>query len=55
MAFSGNSWNVLTSMCRRKNKGHIRGRAVLIATDTNLLDTKYEFYGLNDDLTDTIN
>ena len=30
------------------------GRAVLIATGANLLDTKYEFYGFNDDLKDTI-
>ena len=41
-------------MCRRKRKkGHflyIGGRAVLIATGANLLDTKYEFYGFNDDL-----
>ena len=57
MAFLWNSWNVLTRM-RRRNKGHflyIGGRAVLIATGANLLDTKYEFYGVNDDLKDTIN
>ena len=30
-------------------------RAVQIATGSNLLDTKYEFYGFNDDLRDTIN
>ena len=29
--------------------------AVQIATASNLLDTKYEFYGFNDDLRDTIN
>ena len=29
--------------------------AVLIATGANLLDTKYEFYGFNDDLRGTIN
>ena len=43
-------------MCRRK-KGHflyIRGRAVLIITSTKLLDTKYAFYGFNDDLIETI-
>ena len=37
----------------KKNKGHflyIRGRAVQIATGSNLLDNKYEFYGFNDDL-----
>lgn len=59
MAFLWNSWNVLTRMRRRKRKkGHflyIGGRAVLIATGANLLDTKYEFYGFNDDLKDTIN
>ena len=57
MAFLWNSWNVLTRMRRRK-KGHflyIGGRAVLIATGANLLDTKYEFYGFNNDLKDTIN
>ena len=31
------------------------GRAVQIATGSNLLDTKYEFYGFIDDLRDTIN
>ena len=43
---------------KRKKKGqflYIGGRAVLIATGADLLDTKYEFYGLNDDLKDTIN
>ena len=42
----------------RRKKGHflyIGGRAVLIATGANLLDTKYESYGVNDDLKDTIN
>ena len=42
----------------KKKKGHflyIRGRAVLITTVANLLDTKYEFYRFNDDLRDTIN
>ena len=41
----------------KKKKGHflyIGGRAVLIATGSILLDTKYEFYELNDDLRDTI-
>ena len=40
-----------------KKEGHllyIRGRAVLMATGSNFLDTKYEFYGFNDDLRDTI-
>ena len=58
MAFLWNSWNVLTRMRRKRKKGHflyIGGRAVLIATGANLLDTKYEFYGFNDDLKDTIN
>ena len=38
-----------------KKKGHflyIGGRAVQIATGPNLLDTKYKFYGFNDDLRD---
>ena len=42
----------------KEKKGHflyIGGRAVLIATGANLLDTKYVFYGFNDDLKDTIN
>ena len=30
-------------------------RAILIATGSNLLDTKYKFYEFNDDLSDTIN
>ena len=34
---------------------YIRGRATIIATGSNLLDTKYKFYGFNDDLSDTIN
>ena len=41
-----------------KKKGHflyIRGRAVLIATSANLLDTQYEFYRFIDDLKGTIN
>ena len=41
-----------------KKKGHflyIEGRAVIIATSSNLLDTKDEFYGFNDDLSVTIN
>ena len=57
MAFLWNSWNVLMRM-RRKEKRTLSvhwGRAVLIATGANLLDTKYEFYGFNDDLKDTIN
>ena len=33
----------------------IRGRAILITTDSILLDTKYEFNGFNDDLRDTTN
>ena len=33
---------------------YIGGRAVLIATGTNLLDAKYECYVFNDDLRDTI-
>ena len=40
-----------------KKKGHflyIGGRAILIATSVNLLDTKHKFYGF-DDLRDTIN
>ena len=32
-----------------------RGRADLIIIGANLLDTKYEFFGFNDDLRDTIN
>ena len=31
------------------------GKAILITTGSNLLDTKYEFYGFNNDLRDTIN
>ena len=32
---------------------YIGGRAILIATSSNLLDTKYVFYGFNDNLRDT--
>ena len=58
--FLWNAWNVLTRMRRRKKekKGHflyIGGRAILIATVTKLLDTKYAFYGFNDGLIETIN
>ena len=31
------------------------GRAIQIATGSNLLDTKYELYEFSDDLRDTIN
>ena len=47
-------------MHRRKKKEkmmlsvHWGYRAILIATSSNLLDTKYEFYEFNDDLRDTI-
>ena len=34
---------------------NIGGRAVLVAASNNFLDTKYKFYGFNDDLRDTIN
>ena len=34
---------------------YVRGRVVLIATGTKLLDTKYEVYGFNDDLIVIIN
>ena len=51
----------LIKECRKKKKkGHflyIVGKAVLITTSANLLDTKYELYGLygfNDDLRDTV-
>ena len=33
----------------------IGDRTILITNGFNLLDTKYEFYGFNDDLRDTIN
>ena len=38
---------------KKKKKGYflyIGDRGILIATDANLLNTEYEFYGLNDDL-----
>ena len=59
MAFLWNSWNVLTRIRRKKKKKgnflYIKGRVILITTGTNMLDTKYKFYGFNDDLRDTIN
>ena len=48
----------LNEDAKKKKKGHflyIAGKTVLIATGSNLLDTKYQFYGFNDDLRDTIN
>ena len=48
----------LNKDAKKKPKQHflyIRGRTVQIATGSNLLDTKYEFYGFNDDLRETIN
>ena len=46
------------SVERKRKKGHflyIGYKAVTIATISNLLDTKYEFYGFIDDLRDPIN
>ena len=48
MVFLWNSWNALTKMGRKKATFCTSGRAVLIATSSNLLDTKYKFYGFND-------
>ena len=31
------------------------GRAILITTGSNLFDTKYEFYGFNDNVRNAIN
>ena len=48
----------LNEDAKKKKKWHvlyIGGRAVLIDTGANLLDTKYKFYGFNDDLRGTIN
>ena len=56
--FLWNVWYVLTRMRRKRKKGHflyIGGRAVLTGTGTKLLDTKYELYGFNDGLIETIN
>ena len=56
MVFLWNPCHVLTRMRKRK-KGcflYIGGRAILITTGTKLLDTKYVFYGFNDDLIETI-
>ena len=47
----------LNENVKKKNKGHflyIGGRANPITTGSNLLDTKYEFYGFSDDLRDTV-
>ena len=53
----------MTTIKNKKKKRlllYIRGRAILIATGANLLDTKYNdtkynFYGFSDDLRDTFN
>ena len=48
----------LNEDAKKKRKGYflyIGGRAVLITTGGNLLDTKYKFYRFNDDLRDMIN
>ena len=45
-------------MCAWFKKGHflyIGGRATVITTGLNLLDTKYVFYGFNDDIIEIIN
>ena len=59
MAFPRNSQNVLRRMHRKRKIRHflqIRVRSFLIiTTGFNLLDTKYEFYGFNNNLKDTIN
>ena len=56
MAFLWNPWNILTRMRRRKwHFLYIGDRADLIVTSTKLLDTKYTFYGFNDDLIETCN
>ena len=40
---------------KKKRKGPVyQGRAVIISTSSNLLDTKYEFYEFNIDLRDFI-
>ena len=47
-----------TRMHRRKRKRtllYISDKAVLIVARANLLVTKYEYYGFNDDLRDIIN
>ena len=48
------------NMRRRKRKKNMmlsihRGRTVLIATGAKLPDTKYKFYGFNDDVIEIIN
>ena len=60
--FDGTSVKFMESLnedAQKKKKGqyilYIRGGAILIATDPNLLDTKYKFYGFKDDLGDIIN
>ena len=38
-----------------KDNLYVRDRTVPIANSVNLLDTKYKFYGFNDDLRDSSN
>ena len=40
---------------RKRDFLYINVRAIIIATGSNLIDTKYEFYGFKDDLRDTNN
>ena len=40
---------------KKKHSLYIEGRAIEIAIGSNLLDTKYEFYGFSHDLKETIN
>ena len=42
-------------MRRRKRKNNTFCTLGVVATGTKLLDTKYAFYGFNDDLIKTIN
>ena len=45
----------LNEDAKKKHSLYTRGRAILIATGSNLLDTKYKFYGFNGHLRETIN
>ena len=45
----------LNEDAKEKNDTFIEGKATLISTGSNLLDTKYKFNGFNDTLIDVTN
>ena len=59
LAFLWNFMKCLNEDIQKEKKNEhflcLGSKAVLITTDANFLDTKYEYYGFNYDLRDTLN